>query len=56
MIHHNLDPYPDSKEKSPLYINEPWLFDKTLISMDQIVMEKAGEPTKVRRGVSELCS
>ena len=31
MTHHDLDPYPDSKEKSPLYINEPWLFDKTLL-------------------------
>ena len=31
MTHHNLDPYPDPKEKSPLYINEPWLFDKTLL-------------------------
>ena len=29
--HHQLDPYPIPKEKSPLYINEPWLVDKTVL-------------------------
>ena len=29
--HHQLDPYPIPKEKSPLFINEPWLLDKTLV-------------------------
>lgn len=29
MQHHNLDPYPDPKDKGPLYINEPWIADKT---------------------------
>lgn len=31
MEHHNLDPYPIPKEKSTLYINEPWLIDKSLL-------------------------
>lgn len=31
MQHHNLDPYPIPKEKSPLHINEPWLIDKSLL-------------------------
>ena len=31
MKHHSLDPYPIPKEKSPLYINEPWLVDKSLL-------------------------
>lgn len=31
MEHHQLDPYPIPKEKKPLYINEPWLSDKTLL-------------------------
>ena len=31
MNHHQLDPYPIPKEKDPLYINEPWLLDKTLL-------------------------
>ena len=30
MYHHTLDPYPIPKDKSPLYVNEPWLIDKTL--------------------------
>ena len=29
--HHQLDPYPIPKEKKPLYINEPWLLNKTLL-------------------------
>lgn len=28
---HSLDPYPEPKDKSPLYINEPWLIDKSLL-------------------------
>ena len=31
MEHHSLDPYPEPKDKSPLYINEPWLIDKSLL-------------------------
>lgn len=31
MNHHTLDPYPLPKEKSPLYINEPWIVDKSLL-------------------------
>ena len=31
MIHHDLDPYPIPKENTPLYINEPWIIDKTLL-------------------------
>ena len=30
MMHHSLDPYPIPKEESPMYINEPWLIDKSL--------------------------
>lgn len=29
MKHHHLDPYPDPKDKSVLFINEPWIADKT---------------------------
>ena len=31
MEHHSLDPYPIPKDKPPLYINEPWLIDKSLL-------------------------
>ena len=31
MVHHRLDPYPIPKDKTPLYINEPWLIDKSFL-------------------------
>ena len=30
-MNHRLDPYPIPKDKTPLYINEPWLIDKSLL-------------------------
>ncbi len=33
MMHHPLDPYPIPKDKTPLYINEPHLIDKSLSEM-----------------------
>ena len=30
-MHHTLDVYPIPKEKEPMFINEPWLIDKTLL-------------------------
>ena len=35
MEHHRLDPYPIPKDKTPLYINEPWLIDKALLEYPQ---------------------
>ena len=35
MEHHKLDPYPLPKEKLPLYINEPWMIDKSIIECRQ---------------------
>ena len=29
MDHHNLDIYAEPRDKSPLYINEPWIIDET---------------------------
>jgi len=34
MEHHALDPYPIPKEEFPMYINEPWLIDKSLSELD----------------------
>lgn len=31
MEHHRLDPYPIPKEKMPMFINEPWLIDRSLL-------------------------
>ena len=42
MYHHQLDVYPIPKEKSPRYINEPWLIDKTLMMFSE---EKEPEET-----------
>lgn len=33
MEHYRLDPYPIPKERIPLYVNEPWLADKTLLEL-----------------------
>lgn len=33
MEHHALDLYPIPKEENPMYINEPWLIDKSLLEM-----------------------
>ena len=30
MEHHILDPYPIPKDKGALFVNEPWLADKSL--------------------------
>ena len=30
-MHHILDVYPIPREKEPMFINEPWLIDKTLL-------------------------
>jgi len=41
MTHHQLDPYPVPKDKGALFVNEPWLVDKSLNG------ERAdGEPEK----------
>ena len=31
MTRHRLDPYPVPKDKSPRYVNEPWIIDKSLL-------------------------
>lgn len=31
MEHHNIDVYSIPRDESPMYINEPWLIDKTLL-------------------------
>ena len=29
--HHNLDPYPVTRNEQPLFINEPWIIDRSII-------------------------
>lgn len=33
MEHHDIDPYSLPRDKNALYINEPWLVDKTLLEL-----------------------
>ena len=35
--HHRLDPYPIPKDKTPLFINEPWVIDRSLLEMEQVI-------------------
>ena len=32
MYHHTLDPFPKPRDKAPLYVNEPWLIDRSAIA------------------------
>ncbi len=48
MEHHSLDPYPIPKDKNPLYINEPWLIDKSIYEMPpRIEPENEGDNIRV---------
>lgn len=44
MEHHNLDAYPLPKESKPMFINEPWLIDKSLQWIQQIEYDPAPLP------------
>ena len=39
MEHHDLDIYPIPREKAALYINEPWLIDKSIMERVQLVTD-----------------
>ena len=41
MEHHNLDAHPLPKESKPLFINEPWLIDKSLQWIQQLEYDPA---------------
>ena len=43
MEHHDLDPYPVPKEKTPLYVNEPWLADVSLLDYFEFGLESNSE-------------
>lgn len=48
-MHHNLDVYPIPREQTPMYINEPWLIDKTLLEypMDREQPDKEEDNIRV---------
>ena len=48
MKHHRLDQYPIPKDKTPLYVNEPWLVDRSLLlySLDR-ELEDEGDNIRI---------
>lgn len=46
-VYHRLDPYPILKEELPLYVNEPWLIDRSLLEYP-MNREPDGEKDNVR--------
>lgn len=48
MEHHSLDIYPIPRDKSPMYINEPWLIDHSLLMEDTEHKEPENTDDNVR--------
>ena len=48
MEHHSLDPYPIPKEKTPLFINEPWLVDRTRFDFAYGIKEPQDQKDNIR--------
>ena len=48
MEHHTLDVYPIPKDKAPLYINEPWLIDRSLLEISNGSAEPEQEQDNIR--------
>lgn len=48
MEHHTLDVYPIPKDKAPLYINEPWLLDRSLLEISNGCAEPEQEQDNIR--------
>ena len=48
MHHHNIDPYPIPKDKSPIYINEPWIIDKSICDKKAFDLDQGGVEDNIR--------
>lgn len=48
MGHHRLDPYPIPRGKAPLYINEPWLIDRSIF---EYMTEEEREPERQKDNI-----
>lgn len=48
MEHHTLDVYPIPKDKAQLYINEPWLIDRSLLEVSNGSAEPEQEQDNIR--------
>ena len=45
--HHKLDPYPIPKDKTPLFVNEPWLTDRFRFC-EEVSVEPDDEEDNIR--------
>ena len=48
MEHHKLDIYPIPREKVPMFINEPWLIDRSLMNYGQVKREPEEKEDNIR--------
>lgn len=48
MEYHRLDPYPNPKDKTPLYIDEPWLIDNSIMEIRLDASEPEQQEDNVR--------
>lgn len=48
MEHHTLNDYPIPKDTAPLYINEPWLIDRSLLEISNGSADPEQEQDNVR--------
>lgn len=46
--HHDLDVYPNPKEKQPMFINEPWLVDLSLLNDEELSKEPEPQKDNIR--------
>ncbi len=46
--HHDLDVYPNPKEKQPMFINEPWLLDLSLLNDGKLSKEPEPQKDNIR--------
>jgi len=46
--HHDLDVYPNPKEKQPMFINEPWLLDLSLLNDEKLSKEPEPQKDNIR--------
>ena len=63
MEHHTLDVYPIPKDTAPLYINEPWLIDGSLLEISNGSADPEQEQDNVRvyiamdiKQIGDLCN
>lgn len=56
MEHYRLDTYPIPKDKSPLYINEPWLIDASIMENSVDTREPEAQEDNFQMDVETIIS